>query len=42
MLSDIEIINAGMSLLSSKEIHLTGLMKGNKLEKFINMMLKCF
>lgn len=35
-----EIISAGMSLLSSKEIHLTGLMKGNKLEKFINNYTK--
>ena len=35
-----EIISAGMSLLYSKEIHLTGLMKGNKLEKFINNYTK--
>jgi len=35
-----EIISAGMSLLSSKGIHLSGLMKGNKLEKFINNYTK--
>lgn len=35
-----EIISAGMSLLTSKEIYLTGLMKGNKLEKFINNYTK--
>ena len=31
-----EIISAGISILTSKEIHLSGIMKGNKLEKFIN------
>jgi len=35
-----EIISAGISLLTSKEIYLTGLMKGNKLEKFINSYTK--
>lgn len=35
-----EIINAGMSLLTSKEIYLSGLMKGKKLEKFINNYTK--
>lgn len=35
-----EIINAGLSLLTSKEIYLSGLMKGNKLERFINNYTK--
>jgi len=35
-----EILNAGISLFTSKEIYLSGLMKGNKLEKFINSYTK--
>ena len=35
-----EIINAGISLLTSKNIYLSGIMKGNKLEKFINSYTK--
>ena len=35
-----EILNAGISLFTSKEIYLSGLMKGNKLERFINNYTK--
>lgn len=35
-----EIINTGISLFSNKEIYLSGLMKGNKLEKFIQNYTK--
>lgn len=35
-----EIVNTGISLFSNKEIYLSGLMKGNKLEKFIQNYTK--